>query len=74
MTNADPGWYPVDAGQRYWDGAAWTDEVRPTPLGTTAPSAAEILDQIERLGALRYSGVLTPEEFAAKKAELLARL
>ncbi len=35
---------------------------------------ASVIDAIERLGALRQSGVLTEEEFAAKKAELLARL
>ncbi|HET8663563.1 MAG TPA: DUF2510 domain-containing protein [Nocardioides sp.] len=26
------GWYAVGGGlERYWDGAAWTDEVRPVP-------------------------------------------
>ena len=32
------------------------------------------LDQIERLGALRDKGLLTEEEFQAKKAELLKKL
>ena len=25
-TQAQAGWYPVDGGRRYWDGAAWTDQ------------------------------------------------
>jgi hypothetical protein len=26
---ATPGWYPVDGGQRYWDGTAWTEQFQP---------------------------------------------
>jgi TM2 domain-containing membrane protein YozV len=26
---APPGWYPVGAGERYWDGRAWTSHTRP---------------------------------------------
>ena len=37
-------------------------------------SAASIPDQIEKLDQLRRNGVLTEEEFAEKKAELLRRL
>jgi len=43
----------------------------------TAPAAPQLLDlfeQLRRLGELRDSGVVTPEEFDQKKAELLARL
>jgi hypothetical protein len=32
------------------------------------------LEALKRLGALRDSGALTEQEFAAKKAELLQRL
>jgi hypothetical protein len=32
------------------------------------------LDQIEKLGALREAGLITPEEFDAKKAQLLSRV
>lgn len=43
--------------------------------GGVAPAAAsDVIGQLEQLGALRDSGVLTPEEFDAKKGELLARL
>ncbi len=37
-------------------------------------TADEVADALERLGDLRDRGILTPEEFAAKKAELLERL
>ena len=39
-----------------------------------AAPAADPLDQIEKLGKLRDSGLVTQEEFEAKKADLLARL
>ena len=46
------------------------------PASAAAPpsSQADILGTIERLGQLRERGLLTDAEFAAKKAELLARL
>jgi hypothetical protein len=46
------------------------------PQAAPAPSAntEAIMEQIRQLGALRDAGVLTPPEFEAKKAELLARL
>ncbi len=49
---------------------------RPAPAaGPAAPARGEdILAQIERLGDLKAKGYLTDEEFARKKAELLARL
>ena len=52
----------------------------PAPSPAPPPAAAgsstddEIFSRIERLAELRQKGVLTEEEFAAKKAELLARL
>jgi hypothetical protein len=39
-----------------------------------AQSSDDILASIERLGALHRDGILSDEEFRAKKAELLARL
>jgi hypothetical protein len=53
-----------------------------TPTATAPPSAAppttaskaEILDAISRLGELRDQGVLTEEEFSAKKSDLLNQL
>lgn len=46
----------------------------PEPAGAPHPDAAGTLDTLERLAALRDRGVLTEDEFAAKKAELLRRL
>jgi uncharacterized membrane protein YdbT with pleckstrin-like domain len=42
--------------------------------GHTAPPQASVTEQLEDLGRLRNEGVLTEEEFQAKKAELLKRL
>jgi hypothetical protein len=44
---------------------------RAAPAGT---DAGAVLAALERLGDLHQRGVLTDEEFAAKKAELLSRL
>ncbi|MEQ1738193.1 MAG: SHOCT domain-containing protein [Rhodoglobus sp.] len=45
------------------------------PSGATASTVgADILGQIEMVAALHSNGVLTDEEFAAKKASLLERL
>lgn len=52
-----------------------TNPTRPTrPEPRLPPSAtwkAEVLEQLERLGRLRDSGVLTEDEFQAQKAGLL---
>ena len=42
--------------------------------GQAAPPEASVTAQLEDLGRLRKDGVLTEEEFQAKKAELLKRL
>lgn len=47
---------------------------RPSPAPARSAAETDVLAAIERLGALRDKGILTEEEFAAKKAELLARL
>jgi hypothetical protein len=49
----------------------------PTPepgTGGVPPPQTDVMDQLRKLGELRDAGVLTPEEFAAKKAQLLDRL
>ena len=57
------------------DGRELTDRLReriaqPAP----APGGDGVIEQIRRLGELRDAGIVTEEEFAAKKAELLRRL
>ena len=39
-----------------------------------AASSGDPAEQLRRLAALRDEGVITPEEFEAKKAELLDRM
>jgi len=64
------------------DGKEMTDHLR-NRLSAPKPSSAahvphgtapDIPDQIRKLGELRDSGVLTSEEFEAKKTELLSRM
>jgi hypothetical protein len=43
-------------------------------LGGLSAQQPDVMEQLAKLGALRDQGVLTEEEFAAKKAELLSRL
>ncbi|MFE3458916.1 DUF4429 domain-containing protein [Nocardiopsis aegyptia] len=70
-------------GSRGWLGTARSAVAR---IGAALPEAGErpaerdpadtawIYEQIERLGDLHSRGLLTDEEFSAKKAELLARI
>ena len=44
------------------------------PLAVAPPLAVGVPEQIQQLAALRDQGILTAEEFDAKKAELLARM
>jgi hypothetical protein len=47
----------------------------PAPVQTPVPSAMdELMAQLAKLGELNQAGVLTDEEFAAKKADILGRL
>ena len=46
----------------------------PRPQAKAAPAADDLLAAVERLADLHRKGVLTEEEFSAKKAELLRRL
>jgi hypothetical protein len=47
-------------------------DAAPTPVESL--SMEDIVKTIERLAELRQKNILTEEEFAAKKAELLSRL
>jgi hypothetical protein len=42
------------------------------PPAPAAPSADDRLDQLQKLGELKASGVLTDAEFEAQKAKILA--
>jgi hypothetical protein len=46
----------------------------PEPPHAEAGQEADIFTKIERIADLQQKGILSPDEFAAKKAELLSRL
>lgn len=46
----------------------------PREIAATPATQVDVADQLHKLGSLRDAGILTDEEFATKKAELLARL
>jgi hypothetical protein len=47
----------------------------PAAPAAPAPASGDVLiEQIKKLGELRDAGILTPEEFESKKADLLGRL
>ena len=54
--------------------AAEQQQAPPPPPPSQEPAApqADMLTQLQQLGELRESGVLTEEEFAAQKAKILA--
>jgi hypothetical protein len=47
---------------------------RPGQESDDEPGGGEPIDAIRKLAALRDDGLITDEEFAAKKAELLGRI
>ena len=47
-------------------------EPPPPPEEPAAPAESDMLSQLQQLGQLKESGVLTEEEFAAQKAKILA--
>jgi len=51
-----------------------TAPATPVPAPPAAMSSDEVTDALGRLGDLRDRGIITPEEFEAKKRELLGRL
>jgi uncharacterized membrane protein YeaQ/YmgE (transglycosylase-associated protein family) len=44
------------------------------PAAQLPPKRGDAIAELEQLGDLRDRGVITPEEFEAKKAELLSRI
>jgi len=69
---AEPGGAPEPAAAA----TEFASPPRAAPHSAAPPSAAadDILALIEKLAALREKNILTDEEFAAKKTELLSRL
>ena len=57
--------------QAGWHADAMADR---GPVASESPAAPDVADQIAKLASLRDQGVLTSEEFEAKKTELLDRM
>lgn len=83
MSEAPNGVVFAKASRKYFDAmatkireraASGPQHLRTPPPAPAPPAHEEIAQAIEKLGDLRASGLLTDEEFTAKKAELLARL
>ena len=57
--------------EAYEQQQAAAQQQAPPPQAAAAPQA-DMLTQLQQLGELKASGVLTEEEFAAQKAKILA--
>jgi hypothetical protein len=57
--------------EAYEQEQAAAEQQAPPPQASAAPQA-DMLTQLQQLGELKASGVLTEEEFAAQKAKILA--
>jgi len=67
----------LDAGVLQVEQWIAQNPAEPAPKRAAAPRAAkepDVVDQLERLGKLRDAGVITADEFEAKKRDLLDRL
>lgn len=53
---------------------AGSERPEPAPKANASAGSSDVFAALERLGALKEKGILTAEEFSAKKAELLKRL
>jgi len=62
--------------QAAYDAGGMAPPANPTPtsFGNSSSSPTDLLATLQKLAELHAAGVLTAEEFSAKKAELLARL
>ena len=55
---AQAGWYAVGGGrERYWDGSAWTEQVRPVPAYVLVEQRDDVLH--------RLTDYRAPAEFTA---------
>lgn len=78
----EPMMAPVPPAQAAPDAAPAQSGFAPQPFQSSQPQGpsasppadSDIFSMIERLAALREAGILTDEEFAQKKTELLSRL
>jgi hypothetical protein len=65
---------PAAAPAAAMPAAATSAPSTPTPAASRTMSSEEITSSLGRLADLRDRGAITPEEYEAKKADLLGRL
>lgn len=66
-------WSAQEEQQADQQQAAEEEQAPPAePAAPAAPTQDDMLNQLQKLGELKASGVLTEEEFAAQKAKILA--
>jgi hypothetical protein len=51
---------------------AYDQQPPPPPPEPAAPAQTDVIGQLQKLGELKAAGILTEEEFAAQKANILA--
>jgi hypothetical protein len=64
----------ADAAKKLLDQLIHESRTQPVVVAAAPPAAPDIPEQIRKLGELRDAGILSNEEFEAKKAELLSRM
>jgi hypothetical protein len=73
---SDEEWDQVEASDAQED-AEYPDDAEPAaaePAAQPAAAQPDYLDQLQRLGDLRDKGILTDEEFEAKKKQILDQM
>lgn len=61
----------ANRGAGYAAGAQTTYQAPPPPAPAPAPAPSDLTTQLTQLAQLHEQGILTDEEFSAKKAQLL---
>ena len=61
-------------GQGLQGGGAAAAQAAPAAAAAAGIKPEEVMATLEKLGDLKAKGILTEDEFAAKKAELLKKL
>lgn len=54
-----------------WNEQDQQQQYAPAPAAPASESTDDQIEQLEKLAQLQQQGILTPEEFAAKKAQIL---
>ena len=71
---SDEEWDAVEASDAEEDAAYPDDDVEPAAAVQPAAAQPDYIDQLQRLADLRDKGILTDEEFNAKKKQILDQM